>query len=109
VENSQYEPFGALDAKVRKKLRQGARATQDRTGLTTVFVTHDQEEAMELAELVVVMSMGRIEQVGNPSSFDSICGTDQPLAGFECRAKLEDGVLRNQRVPKSEPSSRSST
>jgi sulfate transport system ATP-binding protein len=61
------EPFGALDAKVRKELRQGLRDVHDTTGLTTVFVTHDQEEAMELADLVVVMSMGRIEQVGKPS------------------------------------------
>ncbi|GGO60016.1 sulfate transport system ATP-binding protein [Roseovarius pacificus] len=61
------EPFGALDAKVRKELRQGLREIHDTTGLTTVFVTHDQEEAMELADLVVVMSMGRIEQVGKPS------------------------------------------
>ncbi len=60
------EPFGALDAKVRKQLRQGLRDIHDATGLTTVFVTHDQEEAMELADLVVVMSMGRIEQVGKP-------------------------------------------
>ena len=61
------EPFGALDAKVRKELRQGLRDIHDTTGLTTVFVTHDQEEAMELADLVVVMSMGRIEQVGRPA------------------------------------------
>ncbi len=61
------EPFGALDAKVRKELRQGLREIHDRTGLTTVFVTHDQEEAMELADLVVVMSMGRIEQIGKPA------------------------------------------
>ena len=60
------EPFGALDARVRKELRQGLRDIHDTTGLTTVFVTHDQEEAMELADLVVVMSMGRIEQVGMP-------------------------------------------
>lgn len=60
------EPFGALDARVRKELRQGLRDIHDTTGLTTVFVTHDQEEAMELADLVVVMSMGRIEQVGIP-------------------------------------------
>jgi sulfate transport system ATP-binding protein len=60
------EPFGALDAKVRKELRQGLRDIHDTTGLTTVFVTHDQEEAMELADLVVVMSMGRIEQIGKP-------------------------------------------
>jgi sulfate/thiosulfate transport system ATP-binding protein len=60
------EPFGALDAKVRRELRQGLRDIHDTTGLTSVFVTHDQEEAMELADLVVVMSMGRIEQVGKP-------------------------------------------
>ena len=60
------EPFGALDAKVRKELRHGLRDIHDSTGLTTIFVTHDQEEAMELADLVVVMSMGRIEQIGRP-------------------------------------------
>ncbi len=61
------EPFGALDARVRKELRGGLRDIHDQTGLTTVFVTHDQDEAMELADLVVVMSMGRIEQVGRPN------------------------------------------
>ena len=61
------EPFGALDARVRKELRHGLREIHDQTGLTTVFVTHDQDEAMELADLVVVMSMGRIEQVGTPA------------------------------------------
>jgi sulfate/thiosulfate transport system ATP-binding protein len=61
------EPFGALDARVRKELRQGLREIHDTTGLTTVFVTHDQDEAMELADRVVVMSMGRIEQVGRPA------------------------------------------
>lgn len=61
------EPFGALDARVRKELRAGLREIHDATGLTTVFVTHDQDEAMELADLVVVMSMGRIEQVGRPA------------------------------------------
>ncbi|MBU2360117.1 MAG: ATP-binding cassette domain-containing protein, partial [Alphaproteobacteria bacterium] len=60
------EPFGALDAQVRKELRTGLRDIHDQTGLTTVFVTHDQDEAMSLADLVVVMSMGRIEQIGRP-------------------------------------------
>ena len=60
------EPFGALDARVRRELRAGLREIHDTTGLTTIFVTHDQEEAMALADLVVVMSMGRIEQVGRP-------------------------------------------
>ncbi|NUB42801.1 sulfate ABC transporter ATP-binding protein [Fertoebacter nigrum] len=70
------EPFGALDARVRKELRQGLREIHDNTGLTTVFVTHDQEEAMELADLVVVMSMGRIEQVGRPADIRARPKTD---------------------------------
>jgi len=59
------EPFGALDAKVRKDLRRWLRELHDKTGYTTIFVTHDQEEALELADRVVVMSRGRIEQVGS--------------------------------------------
>uniref|UniRef100_A4WQN3 Sulfate ABC transporter, ATPase subunit n=1 Tax=Cereibacter sphaeroides (strain ATCC 17025 / ATH 2.4.3) TaxID=349102 RepID=A4WQN3_CERS5 len=70
------EPFGALDARVRKELRQGLREIHDATGLTTVFVTHDQDEAMELADLVVVMSMGRIEQIGKPADIRARPGTD---------------------------------
>ncbi|MBB4022865.1 MAG: sulfate ABC transporter ATP-binding protein [Pseudomonadota bacterium] len=70
------EPFGALDARVRKELRQGLRDIHDQTGLTTVFVTHDQEEAMELADLVVVMSMGRIEQIGKPTDISARPATD---------------------------------
>lgn len=60
------EPFGALDAQVRRELRAWLRDIHERTGHTTVFVTHDQEEAMELAGRVVVMSKGKIEQVGTP-------------------------------------------
>lgn len=60
------EPFGALDAQVRKDLRRWLREIHDRTGYTTVFVTHDQEEALELADRVVVMNQGRIEQIGTP-------------------------------------------
>jgi len=60
------EPFGALDAQVRKELRKWLREIHDRTGHTTVFVTHDQEEALELADRLVVMSQGKIEQVGTP-------------------------------------------
>ena len=58
------EPFGALDAQVRRELRRWLRDIHDATGHTTVFVTHDQEEALELADRVVVMSQGTIEQVG---------------------------------------------
>ncbi|WFR95556.1 sulfate/molybdate ABC transporter ATP-binding protein [Rhizobium tumorigenes] len=60
------EPFGALDAQVRKDLRKWLREIHDRTGHTTVFVTHDQDEALELADRVVVMSQGAIEQIGTP-------------------------------------------
>ncbi len=58
------EPFGALDAKVRKDLRRWLRQLHRETGYTTIFVTHDQEEALELADRVVVMNRGVIEQVG---------------------------------------------
>ncbi len=58
------EPFGALDTKVRKELRRWLRTFHDEMGITTLFVTHDQEEAREIADVVVVMNRGRIEQVG---------------------------------------------
>src|SRR5439155_26374255 len=60
------EPFGALDAKVRKELRDWLRRLHDEIHVTSVFVTHDQEEGLELADRVVVMSQGRIEQIGTP-------------------------------------------
>jgi sulfate/thiosulfate transport system ATP-binding protein len=60
------EPFGALDARVRKELRRWLRRLHDEVHVTSVFVTHDQEEAMEVADRVVVMNRGRIEQVGSP-------------------------------------------
>jgi len=61
------EPFGALDAKVRKELRADLRRIHDHAGVTTVFVTHDQEEAFAVADLVAVMKDGRIEQFGAPA------------------------------------------
>ena len=60
------EPFGALDAKVRKELRRWMRRLHEELNITSIFVTHDQEEAMEMADRVVVMSQGRIEQMGTP-------------------------------------------
>lgn len=60
------EPFGALDAQVRKELRRWLRRLHDEIHVTSVFVTHDQEEALELADRVVVMNQGRIEQMGRP-------------------------------------------
>ena len=60
------EPFGALDARVRKELRAWLRRLHDDVHVTTVFVTHDQEEAMEVADRIVVMNQGRVEQAGGP-------------------------------------------
>jgi sulfate/thiosulfate transport system ATP-binding protein len=71
------EPFGALDAKVRKDLRRWLREVHRETGLTTVFVTHDQDEAMELADRVVVLNQGRVEQVGAPEEL-----YDHPASPF---------------------------
>lgn len=61
------EPFGALDAKVRKDLRAWLRRLHDEVHVTTVFVTHDQEEAMEVSDEIVVMNKGKVEQVGTPA------------------------------------------
>ena len=60
------EPFGALDANVRKELRVWLRRLHDEVHVTTIFVTHDQEEAMDVAEQIVVMNDGRVEQTGAP-------------------------------------------
>jgi sulfate transport system ATP-binding protein len=60
------EPFGALDAKVRKELRRWLRKLHEEIHVTSIFVTHDQEEALELADRVVIMNLGQIEQVGTP-------------------------------------------
>ncbi|MFN3986381.1 MAG: sulfate/molybdate ABC transporter ATP-binding protein [Rhodocyclaceae bacterium] len=61
------EPFGALDAKVRKELRRWLRRLHDELHVTSIFVTHDQEEALEVADRVVLMNQGRVEQVGAPT------------------------------------------
>ena len=62
------EPFGALDAKVRKELRDWLRRLHDEVHVTTVFVTHDQEEALEVADEIVVINEGRVEQIGTPDT-----------------------------------------
>src|SRR3954465_12271179 len=71
------EPFGALDAKVRKELRRWLRRLHDEMHITSVFVTHDQDEALEVADRVVVMNEGMIEQVGTPEE-----GYDRPATPF---------------------------
>ncbi len=97
------EPFGALDAKVRKDLRRWLRELHNKTGYTTIFVTHDQEEALELADRVVIMNRGAIEQVGTvdqvyehpstPFVFDFLGGTNIIAADLrEQRHVLRSGV-----------------
>lgn len=71
------EPFGALDAKVRKELRNWLRHLHEQVDITTVFVTHDQEEAMEVADQIVVFNKGRVEQVGTPAEI-----YDHPATSF---------------------------
>jgi sulfate transport system ATP-binding protein len=87
------EPFGALDATVRKTLRRELRRLHDATGLTTVFVTHDQEEALDLADRVALLNGGRIEQVGAPREI-----LDHPasafVAGFVGEANALKGTAR---------------
>ena len=82
------EPFGALDAKVRGELRAWLRRIHDETGYTTLFVTHDQEEAIELAARIVVFNQGHIEQVGTPDEV-----YDQP-----CNAFVFDFLGRGNRI-----------
>ena len=74
------EPFGALDAKVRKELRDWLRRLHDEVHVTTVFVTHDQEEALEVADEIVVINEGRIEQIGTPDQL-----YDEPANDFVMR------------------------
>jgi sulfate transport system ATP-binding protein len=92
------EPFGALDAKVRKELRRWLRSLHDELHFTSVFVTHDQEEALELSDQVVVMSSGRIEQVDSPVE---LYGRPDSRFVFEflgqvnvLSGKIRDGIMR---------------
>ncbi|HEA3086993.1 TPA: sulfate ABC transporter ATP-binding protein [Aeromonas dhakensis] len=71
------EPFGALDAQVRKELRRWLRELHDELHVTSLFVTHDQEEALEVADRVVLMNAGRVEQIGTPAEV-----YDQPVSSF---------------------------
>jgi sulfate transport system ATP-binding protein len=85
------EPFGALDAKVRKELRRWLRQLHEEVHLTTVFVTHDQEEALEIADQVVIMNNARIEQVGAPAEV-----YDRPATPFVHRFLGSVNVFREQ-------------
>ncbi|HEV7653067.1 MAG TPA: sulfate ABC transporter ATP-binding protein [Actinophytocola sp.] len=88
------EPFGALDAKVRKELREWLRRLHDEVHVTTIFVTHDQEEALEIADEIVVINNGRVEQVGTPDQL-----YDEPATDFVMRflgpvTQLGDQLVR---------------
>jgi len=95
------EPFGALDAKVRKDLRRWLRALHDELHFTSVFVTHDQEEALELSDRVVVMSAGKIEQVDHPQALYAE-PESRFVFDFLGHVNVLDGTLRNQRVVQGE-------
>jgi sulfate transport system ATP-binding protein len=86
------EPFGALDARVRAELRAWLRHLHDETHTTTVFVTHDQEEAMEVADRVVVMNEGRVEQVAGPRELYDVPANDFVMT-FVGDAVRFDGAL----------------
>jgi sulfate transport system ATP-binding protein len=86
------EPFGALDAKVRKELRTWLRQLHEQVHVTTIFVTHDQEEAMEVADQVVIMNNGRIEQIGTPAEI-----YDQPASEFVMRFIGETNIISSAR------------
>jgi sulfate transport system ATP-binding protein len=86
------EPFGALDAKVRKELREWLRRLHDEVEVTTVFVTHDQEEALEVADEIVVINEGRIEQVGTPDQLYDAPANDFVMT-FLGPTTLIDGKL----------------
>jgi sulfate/thiosulfate transport system ATP-binding protein len=88
------EPFGALDATVRKELRAWLRRLHDEMHVTTLFVTHDQEEAMEVAQQIVVMHDGRIEQVGSPRDIYETPASDFVMGFIGPVTHLQDAVLR---------------
>jgi sulfate transport system ATP-binding protein len=92
------EPFGALDAKVRKELRRWLRRLHDELHISSIFVTHDQEEALEVADRIVLMNKGRIEQIGSPREI-----YNEPATSFaygfigtvnEFRGRVEGGYVR---------------
>jgi sulfate/thiosulfate transport system ATP-binding protein len=88
------EPFGALDARVRKELRAWLRRLHDEVHVTTVFVTHDQEEAMEVADRIVVMNHARIEQVGDPRTLYEHPANEFVMSFVGPVTRLGDGLIR---------------
>lgn len=107
------EPFAAIDAKVRKELRTWLRTTIDKIGITGIFVTHDQDEAIEVADEIIIANKGRIEQTGNPSEIylnpktpfvaqfigqSAVIEDYGRLKGFENKNKNSQAVIRPEFV-----------
>jgi sulfate transport system ATP-binding protein len=88
------EPFGALDARVRKDLRDWLRRLHDEVEVTTIFVTHDQEEAMEVSEQIVVVRDGRVEQVGSPEDLYERPASDFVMSFIGPVTRVGDGLVR---------------
>jgi sulfate transport system ATP-binding protein len=88
------EPFGALDATVRKELRQWLRRLHDEVHVTTIFVTHDQEEAMEVAEQIAVINEGRLEQVARPRELYDEPANDFVMGFVGPVSRLGDRLIR---------------
>ncbi|MCD9198898.1 sulfate/molybdate ABC transporter ATP-binding protein [Aeromicrobium wangtongii] len=88
------EPFGALDAKVRKELREWLRRLHDEVHVTTVFVTHDQEEALEVSDNLVVINEGRIEQIGTPDDLYDRPASEFVLSFLGPVTRLGDKLIR---------------
>jgi sulfate/thiosulfate transport system ATP-binding protein len=88
------EPFGALDATVRKELRAWLRRLHDEVHVTTIFVTHDQEEAMEVAEQIVVLNHGKVEQVGSPRDLYELPANEFVMSFVGPVNRLGEGLVR---------------
>jgi sulfate transport system ATP-binding protein len=88
------EPFGALDAQVRKELRDWLRKLHDEVHVTTIFVTHDQEEAMEVSDEIVVINQGAIEQIGSPTQLYDHPANDFVMGFLGPVTTLNDQLVR---------------
>ncbi len=88
------EPFGALDAQIRKELRSWLRRLHDEVHVTTVFVTHDQEEAMEVADEIVVINEGRVEQIGSPGDLYDRPANEFVMTFLGPVTRLAGGLVR---------------
>src|SRR5690606_23697803 len=87
-------PFGALDANIRKELRDWLRRLHDEVPVTTVFVTHDQEEALEVADEIVVINEGRVEQIGSPDELYDRPANDFVMAFLGPTTRLGGRLVR---------------